>query len=413
MKLRKLGRTGLKVSNLCLGTMTFGNAAWGCDEPTSARIVARFLDAGGNFVDTADVYSTGVSEEITGRAIRNKRSQVILATKVAGPMGTTANDLGLSRKHILDAIDASLRRLGTDYLDLYQVHAYDPTTPLDETLRALDDCVRSGKVRYLGCSNFSAWQLMKATALARELGTARFDCLQPQYSLVCRSIEREHIPLCLEEGIGVIPWSPLGGGLLTGKFRKGGAAPEGSRAAVDPTNRERFENEEEPGDRRRRGRRGEGAGQDREPGRAGLGRDAARCHLADLRRAHARAARGQPRRGRPRDPRGGAQAAPRGVAPRARLPLRLPRPGQGDDGGDAARLSCSSNARASRSFGKPRGERLGGGARGGSWPASRCMVARPNRMSRLPGKRFTSCCRRRIASALRPIECRATAAVYG
>ncbi len=243
MKLRKLGRTGLKVSNLCLGTMTFGNSTWGCDEPTSARIVARFLDAGGNFVDTADVYSTGVSEEITGRAIRNKRSQVILATKVAGPMGTTANDLGLSRKHILDAIDGSLRRLGTDYLDLYQVHAYDPTTPLDETLRALDDCVRSGKVRYLGCSNFSAWQLMKATALARELGTARFDCLQPQYSLVCRSIEREHIPLCLEEGIGVIPWSPLGGGLLTGKFRKGGAAPEGSRAAVDPTNRERFENE--------------------------------------------------------------------------------------------------------------------------------------------------------------------------
>src|SRR5882672_975937 len=243
MKLRKLGRTGLKVSNLCLGTMTFGNAQWGCDEPTSARIVARFLDAGGNFVDTADVYSTGVSEEITGRAVRNKRGQVILATKVAGPMGRSANDMGLSRKHILDAVEASLRRLGTDYIDLYQVHAYDPTTPLDETLGALDDCVRAGKVRYLGCSNFSAWQLMKATALARELGTARFDCLQPQYSLVCRSIEREHIPLCLEEGIGVIPWSPLGGGLLTGKFRKGGAAPEGSRAAVDPTNRERFENE--------------------------------------------------------------------------------------------------------------------------------------------------------------------------
>jgi aryl-alcohol dehydrogenase-like predicted oxidoreductase len=243
MKLRKLGRTGLKVSNLCLGTMTFGNATWGCDEPTSARIVARFLDAGGNFIDTADVYSTGVSEEITGRAIRNKRSQVILATKVAGPMGTTPNDLGLSRKHVLDAVDASLRRLGTDYLDLYQVHAYDPTTPLDETLRALDDCVRSGKVRYLGCSNFSAWQLMKATALAKELGTARFDCLQPQYSLVCRYIEREHLPLCLEEGIGVIPWSPLGGGLLTGKVGKGGAAPEGSRAAVDPMNRERFRSE--------------------------------------------------------------------------------------------------------------------------------------------------------------------------
>ncbi len=240
MKLRKLGRTGLKVSNLCLGAMTFGNAQWGCDEPTSARIVARFLDAGGNFIDTADVYSNGVSEEITGRAIRAKRAQIVLATKVAGPMGAGPNDLGTSRKHILDAVDASLRRLGTDYIDLYQVHAYDPTTPLDETLRALDACVRAGKVRYVGCSNYSAWQLMKATALARELGTARFDCLQPQYSLVCRTIEREHIPLCLEEGIGVIPWSPLGGGLLTGKFKKGAAAPAGARGAVDPTMRERF-----------------------------------------------------------------------------------------------------------------------------------------------------------------------------
>jgi len=167
----------------------------------------------------------------------------VLATKVAGPMGGGPNDLGLSRKHILDGVDASLRRRGTDYLDLYQVHAYDPTTPLDETLGALDDCVRAGKVRYTGCSNFSAWQLMKATALAKELGVARFDCLQPQYSLVCRFIEREHLPLCAEEGIGVIPWSPLGGGLLTGKIKRDGEAPAGSRAAVDPMNRERFRNE--------------------------------------------------------------------------------------------------------------------------------------------------------------------------
>jgi len=243
MKLRRLGRTGLKVSNLCLGAMTFGNAQWGCDEPTAGRIVARFLDAGGNFIDTADVYSNGVSEEITGRALRSRRQQIVLATKVAGPMGAGPNDLGVSRKHILDAVDASLRRLGTDYIDLYQVHAYDPTTPLDETLRALDACVRAGKVRYLGCSNYSAWQLMKATALARELGTSRFDSLQPQYSLVCRTIEREHIPLCQEEGIGVIPWSPLGGGLLTGKIRKGAAAPAGSRAAVDASMRERFSSE--------------------------------------------------------------------------------------------------------------------------------------------------------------------------
>jgi aryl-alcohol dehydrogenase-like predicted oxidoreductase len=242
VRIRKLGRTGLKVSNLCLGAMTFGNSQWGCDEGTSRKIVDRFLDAGGNFIDTADVYSNGVSEEITGRAIREKRPQVVLATKVAGPMGRGPNDLGLSRKHILDAVDASLRRLGSDWIDLYQVHAYDPTTPLDETLRALDDCVRAGKVRYVGCSNYSAWQLMKATALARELGTVRYDCLQPQYSLACRTIEREHLPLCLEEGIGVIPWSPLGGGLLTGKVRRGKEIPKGARASVDP-NWERFRDE--------------------------------------------------------------------------------------------------------------------------------------------------------------------------
>jgi len=243
MRIRKLGRTGLKVSNLCLGAMTFGNQQWGCDEATSKAIVDRFLEAGGNFIDTADVYVGGVSEEITGRAIRDRRQSVVLATKVAGPMGGGPNDLGLSRKHILDAVEASLRRLGTDYIDLYQVHAYDPTTPLDETLGALDDCVRSGKVRYAGCSNYSAWQLMKANALARELGTARFDCLQPQYSLICRFIEREHLPLCIEEGIGVIPWSPLAGGLLTGKMGRGQAPPEGTRASVDTMNRERFSSE--------------------------------------------------------------------------------------------------------------------------------------------------------------------------
>ena len=193
---------------------------------------------------------------------------------------------------------------------------------------------------------------MKATALARELGTARFDCLQPQYSLVCRSIEREHIPLCLEEGIGVIPWSPLGGGLLTGKFRKGGAAPAGSRARGRPDEPRALRERANLAIAERWSASAQGARQDREPGRARLGCDAARCHLADLRRAHARAARGQPGRGRPGAPRGGAQAARRSVAPRARLPVRLPRASQGDDGGDAARLSSSTSARASRSFGR-------------------------------------------------------------
>lgn len=243
MKYRKLGRTGLKVSSLCLGTMTFGNKDWGSDEATAKQILDTFVDAGGNFVDTADVYVDGVSEEITGRLIKDKRQQIILATKVAGPMGSSLNDLGLSRKHILDSVDASLTRLGTDYIDLYQVHAYDPSTPLDETLIALNDCVRAGKVRYIGCSNYSAWQLMKATALARELGTARYDCLQPQYSMVCRYIEREHVPLCQEEGIGIIPWSPLGGGMLTGKVRRGEGAPQGSRAAQQTGQNERFTNE--------------------------------------------------------------------------------------------------------------------------------------------------------------------------
>ncbi len=199
MKIRRLGRTGLKVSNLCLGTMTFGNKQHGCDEATSRKIIDRFLDAGGNFIDTADVYSGGgVSEEILGRALKGRREGAVVATKVAGPMGPSANDLGLSRKHILDAVEASLLRLGMDYIDLYQVHAYDPTTPLDETLRALDDCVRSGKVRYVGCSNYSAWQLARASGLSRELGTVRYDCLQPQYSLA--TLRRARAPAALSGG---------------------------------------------------------------------------------------------------------------------------------------------------------------------------------------------------------------------
>ncbi len=234
MQIRNLGRTGLKVSNLCLGAMTFGNNDWGCDEPTSKRIVHQFLDHGGNFIDTADAYSAGVSEEITGRAIVDRRSSVVIATKVLAPMGKSANDRGLSRKHILDAVDASLKRLQIDYIDLYQVHGFDERTPIDETLRALEDCVRSGRVRYIGCSNHFAWQLMKAIALSRELGTARYDCVQPNYSLVTRAIEREMLPLCIDQGVGVIPFSPLAGGVLTGKIRPGEDPPAGTRAALNP-----------------------------------------------------------------------------------------------------------------------------------------------------------------------------------
>ncbi|MAZ45317.1 MAG: aldo/keto reductase [Gammaproteobacteria bacterium] len=234
MEIRRLGRTGLKVSKLCLGAMTFGNKDWGCDEKTSHQIVKEFLDAGGNFIDTADGYAAGVSEEITGRAIAKQRQSVVLATKVFAPMGAGPNDKGLSRKHILDAVDGSLRRLGTDYIDLYQVHGFDEQTPIDETLRALDDCVRSGRVRYIGCSNHFAWQLMKAIALSKELGVARYDCLQPQYSLVARAIEREIIPLCIDQGVGLIPYSPLAGGILTGKIRRGESPPKGTRADVNP-----------------------------------------------------------------------------------------------------------------------------------------------------------------------------------
>ena len=223
-----LGNTGLMVSELCLGCMTFGQEA---DEETSREIVRRFLEAGGNFVDTADVYSNGLSEEITGRALKGMRDDVVLATKVFFPMGEGANDTGLSRKHIMQGCEDSLRRLGTDYVDLYQVHCWDGATPLEETLSALTDLVRSGKVCYIGVSNFTGWQLMKSVCVSEAYGLERFVCLQPQYSLVERNIEREILPICLEEGVGVIPWSPLGGGFLSGKYRRDEEPPEESRIA--------------------------------------------------------------------------------------------------------------------------------------------------------------------------------------
>jgi aryl-alcohol dehydrogenase-like predicted oxidoreductase len=241
MEYRRLGKTGLMVSELCLGCMTFGREV---DEEGSREIVARFLDDGGNFIDTADVYETGLSEEITGRAVKGVRGDVVLATKVRFPMGEGPNDVGLSRKHVISGCEASLRRLGTDYIDLYQVHAWDALTPLEETLSALTDLVRAGKVRYVGVSNFTGWQLMKALWISELRGLERFVCLQPQYSLVERNIEREILPVCREEDLGVIPWSPLGGGFLSGKYRRGERPTQGSRIA------EAVESMEEYWDRR-------------------------------------------------------------------------------------------------------------------------------------------------------------------
>lgn len=231
MRYRRLGDTGLMVSELCLGTMTFGREL---DEGGSAELLVRFLEAGGNFVDTADIYEVGLSEEITGRAVEASgasREDLVLATKVRMPMGDGPNDAGLSRKHIIAGCEASLRRLGTDYIDLYQVHLWDAATPLDETLSALTDLVRTGKVRYIGCSNYAAWQLMKALWTSELKGFERFVSLQPQYSLVERNLEREILPACIEEGVGVMPWGPLGGGFLSGKYRRDEKPPEDSRIA--------------------------------------------------------------------------------------------------------------------------------------------------------------------------------------
>lgn len=226
MRIVPLGRSGLRVSELCLGTMTFGMVGWGCDEAESRAIVDRFLKAGGNFLDTADAYSVGVSEEIGGRAVAGRRTQVVLATKCTMPVGPGPNDRGASRKHIREACDASLRRLGTDYIDLYQVHVEDALTPLEETLRALDDLVRAGKVLYVGASNYRAYRLMKALALADRHGWSRYVSLQPQYNLLVRSIEREHFALATEEGLGLITWSPLAAGMLTGKITRESRPPE-------------------------------------------------------------------------------------------------------------------------------------------------------------------------------------------
>ena len=223
MRDRYLGRTGLKVSELCLGAMTFGRET---TEEDSYRMLDCFVEAGGNFIDTADVYSQGVSEEILGRWLAGKRrDDFVIATKVRFPMGAGPNDVGLSRKHILSAVEDSLRRLNSPYIDLYQVHMWDPGTPLEETLDALNQLIHHGKVRYLGASNYAGYQLQKAIDLSRQHGWEPFACLQPLYNLLDRSFEWELEPVCEAEGVGVIPWSPLRGGWLSGKYYRGMSAP--------------------------------------------------------------------------------------------------------------------------------------------------------------------------------------------
>jgi len=251
MRYRTLGHTGLLVSEICLGTMTFGGRGYwtaigALDQSLADRIVGRALDAGVNFIDTADVYSEGLAEEITGKAMRNSgraRTDLVLATKVFGPTGAGPNDRGASRGHIMDGVKASLKRLGTDYIDLYQIHALDQLTPLEETLRALEDLVRQGHVRYIGVSNWSAWALMKALGITERHGWVRPVTLQAYYSIAGRDIEREIVPLLAAERLGLMVWSPLAGGLLSGKFTRNGQGPQDARRAsfdFPPVNRERL-----------------------------------------------------------------------------------------------------------------------------------------------------------------------------
>jgi len=229
MEYRFLGKTGLKVSEIALGTQTFG---WVTGEKDAHTMLGHFTDSGGNFLDTANIYNDGESERILGSWLdshKKQRDDLVIASKVFFPVGEGPNSTGLTRKHIMSQIDQSLSRLHTGYIDLYQMHCWDSSTPLEETLSVLDDLVRSGKIRYAGASNFTASQLMKALMLGKTCGYAPFVSLQPEYSLIVRSTEWELIPLCIEEGLGVLPWSPLAGGWLTGKYKRDGQPPENSR----------------------------------------------------------------------------------------------------------------------------------------------------------------------------------------
>ena len=227
MEYRRMGRTGLKVSEICLGTMTFGH---GTDQAEATRIVDLALAAGVNFFDTANAYGGGQSEVLLGKALQGRRRDAVVATKFFNPMGSGPNDSGMSRLHIMQAIDDSLRRLQMDYIDIYYIHHVDTQTPLEEMLRTLDDLVHVGKVRYIACSNYQAWRLMDALWISDVKNLARFECYQPQYSLVVRDIEQEIVPLCEAKGLGVVVWSPLAGGFLSGKYQPGQRMATGARS---------------------------------------------------------------------------------------------------------------------------------------------------------------------------------------
>ncbi|WP_322092461.1 aldo/keto reductase [Paraburkholderia bannensis] len=251
MRYNPLGRTGLFVSELCLGTMTFGGGAgiWNqigdLQQSDAERLVGRALDAGINFIDTADVYSQGVSEQITGQALKNLkvvRDQVVVATKVLGEMGPSPNQRGATRYHIMEGVKASLKRLQLDHIDLYQIHGFDPATPIEETVRAFDTLVQQGHVRYVGVSNWAAWQIMKALGIAHHHGLARFESLQAYYTIAGRDLEREIVPMLASEGVGLMVWSPLAGGLLSGKYGRDQQGEAGSRRTTfdfPPVERER------------------------------------------------------------------------------------------------------------------------------------------------------------------------------
>jgi len=325
MRYRQLGRSGLFVSEICLGAMTFGGNTGGIwsmigdlDQQAVNAVVGKALESGVNFIDTADVYSQGVSEKLVGQSLKDlgvKRSDVVIATKTFGEMGPGPNDRGASRGHIMDSVKASLERLQTDHIDLYQIHGNDTVTPLDETLRALDDLVSQGLVRYIGCSNWAAWKIAKALGVSDHAGRARFETVQSYYSIAGRDLEREIVPMMASEGVGLMVWSrrPALGQVRPRQRRPAGRAPHQLRLPAG---------EQGPrlaGDRRdaRSGRRARRLGGPRRPG---LCAGQALCHHGDHRRAQHRTARGQPRRRRPDAEPRSAQGPGRGLGAALRIP---------------------------------------------------------------------------------------------